>query len=68
MPNVKIQVRLNGPNLVQGPIDLVDQDGKAFKVPEGEAVALCRCGGSNNKPFCDGAHRSIGFDAPTKAG
>jgi CDGSH-type Zn-finger protein len=68
MAGVKIEVRLNGPNRIQGPFDLVDQDGKAFKVPEGQWVSLCRCGASSNKPFCDGSHRTCGFDAPTKAG
>jgi CDGSH-type Zn-finger protein len=68
MADVKIEVRLDGPNRVTGPIDLVDQDGKAFTIPEGEAVALCRCGASKNKPFCDGGHRDAGFDAPTRAG
>lgn len=68
MAGVKIEVRANGPNRIQGPFDLVDQDGKAFKIPEGQWVSLCRCGGSSKKPFCDGTHRTIGFDAPTKAG
>lgn len=68
MADVKIEVRMNGPIRVQGPFDLVDQDGKAFKVPEGQWVSLCRCGASTNKPFCTGTHRTVGFDAPTKAG
>ncbi len=68
MADVKIEVRLNGPNRVTGPIDIVDQDGNAFAIPEGQWVSLCRCGASNKKPFCDGAHRDAGFDAPSKAG
>jgi len=68
MADVKIEVRLNGSNRVTGPIDLVDEDGNAFTIPEGEWVSLCRCGVSANKPFCDGGHRDAGFDAPTKAG
>jgi len=68
MASVKIEVRLNGPNRIQGPFDLVDQEGNAFKIPEGQWVSLCRCGGSSKKPFCDGTHRTIAFDAPTKAG
>lgn len=67
MADVKIEVRANGPYRVQGPIDLVDQEGNAFKIPEGQWVSLCRCGGSDSKPFCDGTHRSAGFDAATKA-
>ena len=66
MTDVRVEVRINGPYIVRGPIHLVDQDGNAFTHPEG--VALCRCGSSDNKPFCDGSHsRKIRFDAPTKA-
>ena len=49
-----ITTRMNGPYLVKG-LRLVDADGKEFPVP-GDTVALCRCGGSTNKPFCDGTH------------
>ena len=68
MADVKIVVRANGPGLVSGPTDLTDQDGNAFMHPDG--VGACRCGGSDNKPFCDGAHsRKFRFDPPppTKA-
>jgi CDGSH-type Zn-finger protein len=60
MADVTIQPRSNGPYLVRGPIELVDAEGRAFELP-GEVVALCRCGGSENKPFCDGTHAKIGF-------
>ena len=66
MEEVRIKVRLNGPYLVQGPAVLQDADGNEFELPA-EAFALCRCGGSNNKPFCDGTHQKIGFQAETKA-
>jgi CDGSH-type Zn-finger protein len=66
MADTRITVRQNGPYLVKGPLDLVDQDGNAFTVNQ-ETIALCRCGGSTNKPFCDGTHSRIGFDAATKA-
>jgi CDGSH-type Zn-finger protein len=63
MPDVKITIRPNGPLLVAGPVDLVDADGKAVKIPEGKTtVALCRCGQSSTKPFCDGTHGKVGFD------
>jgi CDGSH-type Zn-finger protein len=64
----KIEVRPNGSLRVYGPLNLVDADGKAFKLPQGEYVALCRCGASKNKPFCDSSHRTvIKFEANTKA-
>ena len=67
MADVKIEVRANGPLRVAGPIELVDQSGKAYTVPEGQWVSMCRCGGSSNKPFCDGTHSHSGFDAPSEA-
>ncbi|MBM3943353.1 MAG: CDGSH iron-sulfur domain-containing protein [SAR202 cluster bacterium] len=64
----KIEVRPNGPLRVYGPFNLVDGDGKSFKLPAGEFVTLCRCGASKNKPFCDSSHRTtIKFEANTKA-
>jgi CDGSH-type Zn-finger protein len=63
MPDVKIAIRPNGPLLVTGTIDLVDADGNAVKIAEGKTtVALCRCGQSSTKPFCDGTHGKVGFD------
>ena len=67
MADVKIEVRANGPNRVSGPIEIVDQSGKAYSIPEGHWVSICRCGASSNKPFCDGGHRDAGFDAPSEA-
>lgn len=52
---VKIKVSTNGPLLIEGPTVIVGLDGKVLK--EGSRTALCRCGLSNNRPFCDGAHR-----------
>jgi len=63
MAEVIIKIRPSGPYLVEGPFRLVDGDGNAYTVPEGKAVALCRCGQSNKRPFCDGTHRSCGFTA-----
>jgi CDGSH-type Zn-finger protein len=71
MTDVTIKVRRNGPYKVTGPITLVDADGEPFEVPAGSAVALCRCGYSQAKPFCDASHRRIGFvadDAAPRAG
>ncbi len=57
-----IRCRENGPLVIQGPVKIVDHQGNEFTIPAGkETVALCRCGQSNNKPFCDGTHRQCGF-------
>ena len=64
----KITVRDNGPLLIEAEgLDLCDATGGTFPV-QGSTVALCRCGASANKPFCDGAHGRIGFQAANKAG
>ena len=61
---VVIRCRENGPLVVSGAIKVVDHLGNEFSLPtEKETVALCRCGHSENKPFCDGSHRSCGFQA-----
>lgn len=61
---VVIRCRENGPLLVQGPVKIVDHQGNEFTIPAGKpAVALCRCGQSKNKPFCDGSHKTCGFVA-----
>ena len=65
---VVIKVRENGPYKVTGPVTLIDADGNEYDLSErGEAVALCRCGGSTTKPFCDGTHSRKGFDAAERA-
>lgn len=51
-----------GPYKVQGGVEVVNASGEV--VHRDGAVSLCRCGGFNNKPFCDGTHWSIGFKAP----
>ena len=64
----KITVRQNGPLLVEGDdVTLVEAGGAELPV-ERRPFALCRCGASENKPFCDGSHNRIGFDGspPTR--
>lgn len=57
----KISLADNGPLLVDNPPDL---DGSVVKELQGKPkAALCRCGASANKPFCDGAHAQVGFDS-----
>ena len=75
MAEIKIIVRKNGPFRVEAPlgsVEMVDADGNAYdlsgKVKEGKlAFSLCRCGGSISKPFCDGTHSRIGFQAAEAA-
>ena len=64
MAVVKITVRKNGPYRVEAPegsIELVDANGNKYDLTGKAAFSLCRCGGSKNKPFCDGQHSVIGF-------
>jgi len=62
-PNV-IRCRENGPLVIQGALKVVDHQGNEFTLPAGkDTIALCRCGQSKNKPFCDGSHRGCGFVA-----
>jgi CDGSH-type Zn-finger protein len=67
---VVITVRKNGSLLVTGDFALVDHEGKPLpRNPAKPNVALCRCGHSAKKPFCDGAHRVSGFvDPPEPVG
>jgi CDGSH-type Zn-finger protein len=67
MDDVLIQARANGPYKITGPVTIVDSEGRAFDVPEGNAIALCRCGHSANKPFCDASHKQVGFVAEDSA-
>jgi CDGSH iron-sulfur domain-containing protein 3 len=62
----KITVLDNGPYLVKGPVLLLDAEGNEYH-SERATVALCRCGGSAKKPFCDGAHVKVGFRAAERA-
>ena len=56
----------NGPYLVKGPVTVRDADGGDYRI-ERETIALCRCGASTTKPFCDGTHSKIGFAAAERA-
>jgi CDGSH-type Zn-finger protein len=62
-----IKVLQNGPYLVLGDdITAVDWNGGTYAVPK-RPFALCRCGASTNKPFCDGTHTKMGFKAAEEA-
>jgi CDGSH-type Zn-finger protein len=65
---IVIRCRENGPLLIQIPVKIIDHLGNEFAIPLGkENIALCRCGQSKNKPFCDGSHRQCGFQAAETA-
>lgn len=57
-----IELQANGPIKVSGPMTITTADGRTLTVDR-PRVSLCRCGGSRSKPFCDGAHKGIGFQA-----
>jgi CDGSH-type Zn-finger protein len=63
---VTISTYDNGPYLVRGPVVIQDAEGNRYPVDK-QTVALCRCGGSTNKPFCDSTHSKIGFQAAQRA-
>ena len=70
MADVKITIRKNGPFRVEAPegsIKLVDADGNEYDLTGKPAFSLCRCGGSANKPYCDGTHSKIGFQGAESA-
>jgi CDGSH-type Zn-finger protein len=54
----------DGPLLVRGPFRLVDQEGREIETHR-DVVALCRCGKSRLRPFCDGSHKLVRFRAPS---
>jgi CDGSH-type Zn-finger protein len=70
MAEVKITARKNGPYRVEAPeggVRLFDADGNEYDVSQKPAFSLCRCGASVSKPFCDGTHSKIGFQAAEAA-
>ncbi|MCC6222025.1 MAG: CDGSH iron-sulfur domain-containing protein [Thermoleophilia bacterium] len=64
-PGPLIKVRVNGSYLVSGGVSIEDAAGRPLEA--GEPYALCRCGGSASKPFCDGSHKRRGFDGTETA-
>ena len=68
MEQVEIKARHNGPYKITGPVKVIDADGKEYDLSKrAETIVLCRCGGSQTKPFCDGTHSQIGFEAAERA-
>jgi len=66
MPDTKITINSNGSIRIEGDFEICDPSGKAFGLAGRKVIGLCRCGMSQNKPFCDGSHRN-GFSDPVTA-
>ena len=64
MADVTIEIIKNGPYIVKGEVEMKDADGNRY--PAEKRMVLCRCGASTTKPFCDGTHSKIGFQAAEK--
>lgn len=72
MSKTLITVKDNGSILVQGDFEIVDKNGDKYDLGGRDTISICRCGLSNNKPFCDGSHKghfeheAIAFALPPK--
>ncbi len=67
---INVLAKKNGPYVVSGDLselNLTDADGNKYDLTGKPAISLCRCGASVNKPFCDGTHSKIGFQAAEAA-
>jgi CDGSH iron-sulfur domain-containing protein 3 len=68
MNAIVIRCREDGPLVLPADVKVVDHLGNEFPIPPGkDNIALCRCGHSRSKPFCDGSHRASGFQAAERA-
>jgi len=67
MSEAHITCRNNGPLRVEGTFVLKDHEGNLFDLSGRTAVSLCRCGLSQDKPFCDGSHGKAGFQSSVQA-
>ncbi len=70
MAQVTITVRKNGPLRIDDPnsvVEMQDADGNKYDLTGKTAFSLCRCGASANRPFCDGSHNKVAFQAPDTA-
>jgi len=67
MPGTKVTPLNNGPLRIEGDFTVCDPEGKEFGLAGRTVISLCRCGLSENKPFCDGSHKRGGFDSQVQA-
>jgi CDGSH-type Zn-finger protein len=65
--SAKITVNNNGSLRIEGEFTIQDMAGQPFGLAGRTTIGLCRCGHSENKPFCDGAHRKVGFESTCAA-
>jgi CDGSH-type Zn-finger protein len=63
----KITVKTNGSIRVEGDFELYDIEGKKFDLGGRTKISLCRCNQSQDKPFCDGTHKTCGFQSAVAA-
>ncbi|MEO8765889.1 MAG: CDGSH iron-sulfur domain-containing protein [Ginsengibacter sp.] len=72
MAKTRITPNNNGSLRIEGDFEIVDKNGNVYGLGGREVISICRCGLSNNKPFCDGSHKghfeheAIAFDLPVK--
>lgn len=67
MVGATITIRNNGSIRIEGEFTILDQEGRPFDLAGRTTIALCRCGQSSNKPFCDGTHSKCGFQSLIEA-
>jgi len=67
MAATKVSVANDGPVRIEGEFEVLDQEGKPFGLGGRTKISLCRCGHSENKPFCDGSHKKVGFQSTVQA-
>lgn len=67
MAATKVTIRSNGSVRIEGDFEIVDSEGAVFDLAGRTTISLCRCGHSENKPFCDGSHKKVGFQSEIKA-
>jgi CDGSH-type Zn-finger protein len=65
--SAKVTVLSNGPLRIEGDFEIVDALGRPFGLAGRTAITLCRCGQSQNKPFCDGSHKGCAFQSECEA-
>ncbi|HET8547690.1 MAG TPA: CDGSH iron-sulfur domain-containing protein [Bryobacteraceae bacterium] len=67
MAATKVMILKNGPIRIEGDFEITDYEGAPFGLAGRTVISLCRCGMSENKPFCDASHGRTGFSSECKA-